>query len=246
VNGKASIFLKNLSPTDATIMYRHNLKQLEFVEFSLPFDGTLSSDNKWVKLAALIPWEQFEGLYRKNFSDRGVGNPALSVRMALAALIIKEELRASDRACVEQITENPYLQYFCGLKAFITEPPFDPSMLVHFRKRFPKDVLAKVNNAVAQKVREKKDPPKDPDGPSASQNSSNKGKGDNEQPANKGKLLVMPPAPLQTSRIRRILSCSTKHVRKANKSSTIFIGRVARGIKSRGLIVNVPESSFYR
>lgn len=190
MNGKAPIFLKNLSPTDATIMYRHNLKQLEFVEFSLPFDGTLSSDNKWVKLAALIPWEQFEGLYRKNFSDRGVGNPALSVRMALAALIIKEELRASDRACVEQITENPYLQYFCGLKAFITEPPFDPSMLVHFRKRFPKDVLAKVNNAVAQKVREKKDPPKDPDGPSASQNSSNKGKGDNEQPANKGKLLV--------------------------------------------------------
>lgn len=86
------------------------MKQLEFVEFSLPFDGELSPDNKWVKLAALIPWEQFEGRYRKNFSDRGAGNSALSVKMALAALIIKEQLRASDRACVEQITENPYLR----------------------------------------------------------------------------------------------------------------------------------------
>jgi len=146
-------------------MYKHNLKQLEFVEFSMPFQGHLSRDNKWVKLAALIPWEQFEGRYQKNFSKRDTGYPALSVRMALAALIIKEELGVSDRDCVEQITENPYLQYFCGLKAFITKPPFDPSLFVHFRKRFPADVLGQVNNAIAQKIREKQTPPQDPPPP---------------------------------------------------------------------------------
>ncbi len=95
----------------------------------------------------------------------------------MATLIIKEELSVSDRACVEQITENPYLQYFCGLKAFVTEPPFDPSMMVHFRKRFPANVLAQVNNAVAQKVREKYPPPEKPDDPPVSR-------------SNKGKLLV--------------------------------------------------------
>ena len=134
-------------------MYRHNLKQLELPDFSLPFQGELSRDNKWVKMAALIPWEEFEERYTKNFSRSGVGHPALSVRMALASLIIKEELGASDRACVEQITENPYLQYFCGLKAFITDPPFDASMFVHFRKRFPADVLSDVNHAIAERVR---------------------------------------------------------------------------------------------
>ena len=107
--------------------------------------------------------------------------------MALAALIIKEEMGASDRACVEQITENPYLQYFCGLKAFITEPPFDASLFVHFRKRFPGDVLNQVNNAIAHKVREKQKPPEDPSPSDANQSDGKSGK----QPVtHQGQLLV--------------------------------------------------------
>ena len=168
-------------------MYKHNLNQHEFVEFSLPFQGQLSPENKWVKLAALIPWEKFEGCYQKNFSKRGTGHPALSVRMALAALIIKEELGVSDRACVDQITENPYLQYFCGLKAFITEPPFDASLFVHFRKRFPADVLTQVNNAIAQKISEQRPPPEDPPPPEKGGKDTGP---DKEPPSNQGQLLV--------------------------------------------------------
>ncbi|MDJ0785132.1 MAG: IS5 family transposase [Desulfosarcinaceae bacterium] len=171
-------------------MYRHNLKQLELVEFSLPFEGRLSPDNKWIKLSRLIPWEQFEESYQENFSDSGVGNPALSVRMALAALIIKEDLGLSDRDCVEQITENPYLQYFCGLKAFITEAPFDPSMYVHFRKRFPADVVQHVNDVVADKIREAQPPPDDPEDPQPPSANDKKGSETGAPPANQGKLLV--------------------------------------------------------
>ena len=168
-------------------MYKHNQRQLDLVEFCLPFEGQLSPHNKWVKYAALIPWQKFEHRYRKNFSGRAVGHPALSVRMALAALIIKEELGASDRACVEQITENPYLQYFCGLKAFITDPPFDSSMMVHFRKRFPADVLGQVNNAIAQKVHHKQTPA---DNPKRAGIDSNDKDNDQQVPKNKGRLLV--------------------------------------------------------
>ena len=168
-------------------MYKHNLKQREFVEFSLPFHGQLSPDNKWVKLAALIPWEQFEEHYKKNFSNCDVGQSARSARMALAALIIKEELGASDRACVEQITENPYLQYFCGLKEFITEPPFDPCLFVHFRKRFPANVLRQVNNTIAQKVQEKQKPPEEPPPPKTGKNDEGRVKA---PPSNQGQLLV--------------------------------------------------------
>lgn len=81
----------------------------------MPFEGGLAADNRWIILVKLIPWEQFEESYHRNFSNSDVGNPALSVRMALAALIIKEDLGKSDRDCVELITENPYLQHFCGL-----------------------------------------------------------------------------------------------------------------------------------
>ena len=74
------------------IMYRHNQKQLEFEDFSLPFGGKLRSANRWVKLAKFIPWDEFEPAYAKVASKSQLGPPAKSVRVALGALIIKEHL----------------------------------------------------------------------------------------------------------------------------------------------------------
>ena len=111
-------------------MYRHNEKQLEFIDFELPFGGKLLANNGWIRLGELIPWENFAEAYCKHLSKDGQGPPALSVRMALGALIIKERLSVSDEECVEQIRENPYLQHFCGLKAFTEAPPFHPTMLL--------------------------------------------------------------------------------------------------------------------
>ena len=48
----------------------------------------------------------------KAASKSSLGPPAMSVRMALGALIIKERLGTSDEETVEQIRENPYLQLF--------------------------------------------------------------------------------------------------------------------------------------
>ena len=55
--------------------------------------------------------------------------------MALGTLIIKEKLGISDRETIEQIKENPDLQYFIGLNSYQQEPPVEASMLVQFRKR---------------------------------------------------------------------------------------------------------------
>ena len=38
--------------------------------------------------------------------------------MVIAALIIKHKLGLDDRGTVAMISENIYLQYFCGLKSF--------------------------------------------------------------------------------------------------------------------------------
>jgi hypothetical protein len=61
--------------------------------------------------------------------------------MALGALIIKEKCGYSDEELVEQIRKNPYLQFFIGLPEYRDEIPFDPSMMVHFRKRFDAKTL---------------------------------------------------------------------------------------------------------
>ncbi|MEL6939183.1 MAG: IS5/IS1182 family transposase, partial [Cyanobacteria bacterium J06598_1] len=62
--------------------------QLSFENFYLPFGGHLNGENRWVKLAAAIPWETVAASYAEQFSER-MGSPAKSFRLALGALIIK-------------------------------------------------------------------------------------------------------------------------------------------------------------
>ncbi len=106
-------------------MYRKaDPSELTPENFELPIGTKLSGENRWVMMADLIPWEEFEEEYAKNFSTE-MGAPAKPFRIALGALIIKEYLKLSDRETVEQIKENPYLQYFLGLKSYLFEAPFD-------------------------------------------------------------------------------------------------------------------------
>ncbi|WP_416290102.1 IS5 family transposase, partial [Nostoc sp. UHCC 0251] len=120
-------------------------------DFDLPFEGKLSSDNRWVIMADLIPWAEFESEYSSRFSAE-MGAPAKSWRIALGALIIKEKLGISDRETVEQIKENPYLQYFIGMSSYSNETPFDASMLVHFRERISAELVNKVNQEMVKKM----------------------------------------------------------------------------------------------
>ncbi len=46
---------------------------------------------------------------------------------------------------MEQITENPYYQYFVGLPGYQATSPFDASTLVLFRKRITADMLNEAN-----------------------------------------------------------------------------------------------------
>ena len=139
----------------------------------MPFGGHLLSYNRWVQLAKLVPWEEVEKKYEKNFADSGMGAPAKSVRIALGALLIKEKLKLSDEETVEQIRENPYLQYFLGYLGYQEQAPFEASMMVYFRKRFTLEDLVWIQELIAKGTREK-------------------AKGDTEKgpPSNSGKLIV--------------------------------------------------------
>lgn len=54
---------------------------------------------RWVIMANLMPWSEFEEEYAKNFAI-DIGAPALPFRMALGALIIKEKLGISAIASI--------------------------------------------------------------------------------------------------------------------------------------------------
>ena len=74
--------------------------------------------------------------------------------MALGALIIKEKLGISDRETVEQIRENPYLQYFIGMSDYSNEAPFEASMMVYFRERINIDFVKKINQKMVKDFQE--------------------------------------------------------------------------------------------
>ena len=113
----------------------------------------MSPDNRWVKMAQVIPWSEFESEYAQNFTTV-MGAPAQSFRMALGALIIKEKLGISERLRVEQIRENLYIQYFIGQLSYSNELPFYPSLLVHFRQRISWNLINKANEGMVKKIRE--------------------------------------------------------------------------------------------
>jgi hypothetical protein len=153
VQGKSGITIKNRAPGRGAI-YRKQKNQPIFEDFYLPFGGKLRSDNRWVKLAKLIPWVEIEEQYAEHFTDTGMGAPAKAARIALGALIIQEKLGLTDEETVAQIQENPYLQYFIGYGSYREEAAFHETMMVHFRKRLNLGELGEINELIHRRHRE--------------------------------------------------------------------------------------------
>ena len=164
-------------------MYKKD-KQMSFEDYVFPY-GKLDSENEWVQLAKLIPWDTVEREYAKQFVDNG--HPAHPARIALGALIIKQRLKCSDEWTVRHVSENPYLQFFLGMKEYSSKAPFGASTMVEFRKRFPPEAIATILEASIPK----KDP-EDHDDHSGSSGSGGKETEppEPEAPSNSGTLLM--------------------------------------------------------
>lgn len=106
------------------VMYKKQDKnQLTMEEFYLPFGDGLRRDNRWVRTAGLVPWELVDEIYARSMSMEK-GREAIPSRIAFGAVFIKEQENLTDEGTVTYLSENPYAQYFVGLKEFRTEPLF--------------------------------------------------------------------------------------------------------------------------
>ena len=132
----------------AVKMYKYRSKQISLTDFNTPVGMKLNPDNRWVKKAELIPWDEIEQRYAKLFTNRK-GNVAKPLRLALGACIIQAEYGFSDEEVALQIQETAYLQFFCGYTEYNDEkPPFDPSLMVYFRKRLTPEILGEINEMI--------------------------------------------------------------------------------------------------
>lgn len=183
-------------------MYKYTANQMILPDdFLLPFGKKLKKDNRWVKLAGMIPWGDFEEEYASNFKSKSRGEKAYNVRVALGTLIVKAMLAVSDAEVVNQIAENHYIQYFLGFSGYTEEEPFAPSQITHFRKRFGADILNRVNEAITKQG-------KNDDGPKGG-SSSSKAKSSDAPATNAGKMILdatCAPADIQYPTDTRLLN----------------------------------------
>lgn len=129
-------------------MYKKDrYRQFGLTDFNQPIGLKMNPENRWVRKAELIPWAEIEDRYADLFPSH-TGMPAKPLRVALGSLIIQKQFGYSDRELVEQITENPYYQYFIGLPGYQQKAPYAPSLLVEFRKRLTDEILGEINEMI--------------------------------------------------------------------------------------------------
>lgn len=160
-------------------MYKFRNNQIEFCDFEQPIGMHMNPNNRWVNKAEMIPWAEIEQRYAKLFVNRK-GNVAKPLRLALGACIIQAEYGYSDKETALQIQEAGFLQFFCGYRKYDdTKLPFDPSLMVYFRKRLTPEILGEINEMIIANAKKKTEAEKKDD-------DENKP----EPPHNKGTLIV--------------------------------------------------------
>lgn len=170
-------------------MYKAKLSGQEYIsDFFLPFGGKLSAKNRWVKLSKLIPWDEIEKEYVKNFKAKD-GQVAKSARVAFGSLYIQTKCTYTDEEARQQIIENPYLQYFLGFDGYTDEPPFDASMMTHFRKRISIEFIQSIMEKVLTAEKTKDDDSDKNNSEKSDDNASDSANTDTDT-EHKGKLLL--------------------------------------------------------
>ena len=81
-------------------MYKKDrLHQVGFTDFNMPIGLKLNPDNRWIRKAATIPWDEIEDRYADLFPSK-TGNPTKPLRMALGSLIIQKQYGYADHELV--------------------------------------------------------------------------------------------------------------------------------------------------
>lgn len=121
--------------------------QLRLEGYQTPYEQQLTTENRWVQLAGLIPWDSLVPYYEQTFTSKE-GRPPVNGRVVIGALVIKHYLNITDRETIQQIRENMFMQYFLGYSSFTNEAPFSPTLFVSMRERLNLELMNKITDVV--------------------------------------------------------------------------------------------------
>ena len=87
------------------------LEQLQIFKELAPYSGKIDQNNRWIKLAKLVPWVKLDTIYRRYFDDKK-STVIKPCRLILGLMLGQMLLKLTDRSIIEYFHENPYFQYF--------------------------------------------------------------------------------------------------------------------------------------
>jgi hypothetical protein len=125
--------------------------QTKIEEFSSLHQLNLNPKNRWIQLAAILPWDNMIKAYAGRFNDR-LGAKAINPRIIIGAIIIKHKLNLSDEETLQTISENPYMQYFLGLQDYVPDLLFSPTLFVEMRKKLGNELFGHFNDLIMAPV----------------------------------------------------------------------------------------------
>ena len=102
--------------------------------FRAELSNIIDPNHGLVKLAKVVDWDQLDEVFGSTYCP-DTGRPGVSTRLMVALHYLKYTHNLSDEDVVANWVENPYWQYFSGMKWFVHELPIDPSSMTRWRKR---------------------------------------------------------------------------------------------------------------
>lgn len=102
--------------------------------FRVELNQIVDSGHSLAKLANVVDWDRLEEVFGSTYCPDN-GRPAISTRLMVALHYLKYTHNLSDDDVVAGWVENPYWQYFSGMKYFEHKMPIHPSSMCRWRKR---------------------------------------------------------------------------------------------------------------
>ena len=98
--------VKNRALERIIIVY---IEQLPIFKELTPYSGKIDQNNRWIKLAKLVPWGKLNVIYERYFDDKK-STVIKPCRLILGLMLGQMLLKLADRPIIEYFHENPYYQ----------------------------------------------------------------------------------------------------------------------------------------
>ena len=99
-------FLYSYFKTRAVMINYTPQNQLSLEMFKHSFEQELDKENRWVGLAALVPWDELATIYSRKLQTNS-GRMIVDIRTVLGALIVKHKFGFDDRGdCSDDSREH--------------------------------------------------------------------------------------------------------------------------------------------